>query len=71
MELNRFYTVKDIEDLSQRLGYSVFNRCGGDKVDTTGIGLSLSYDIIKAHGGTIEVQTREKEFTKFIVLLPV
>jgi signal transduction histidine kinase/ligand-binding sensor domain-containing protein len=37
----------------------------------TGLGLSLSYDIIKAHGGTIEVQTREKEFTKFIINLPV
>jgi two-component system, NtrC family, sensor kinase len=36
----------------------------------TGLGLSLSYDIIKAHGGTIEVQTREKEFTEFIVRLP-
>ena len=36
----------------------------------TGLGLSLSYDIVKAHGGTIEVQTREKEFTEFIVQLP-
>ena len=37
----------------------------------TGLGLSLSYDIVKAHGGTIEVKTREKEFTEFIINLPV
>ncbi len=37
----------------------------------TGLGLSLSYDIIKAHGGTIEVKTREKEFTEFVINLPV
>ncbi len=27
----------------------------------TGIGLSLSYDIIKAHGGEIIVETRQEE----------
>jgi len=27
----------------------------------TGLGLSLSYDIIKAHGGEIKVETREDE----------
>ncbi len=37
----------------------------------TGLGLSLSYDIIKTSGGTIEVQTREGEGTTFIILLPV
>ncbi len=36
----------------------------------TGLGLSLSYDIIKAHGGEIKVDTREGEFTEFIVQLP-
>ena len=36
----------------------------------TGLGLSLSYDIIKAHGGEIKVETKEGEYTKFIVLLP-
>ena len=30
MELNRLYTRKDIEDISERLGYSVWDRKGGD-----------------------------------------
>ncbi len=37
----------------------------------TGLGLSLSYDIIKAHGGEITVETKEGEGTNFIILLPI
>ena len=38
----------------------------------TGLGLSLSYDIVvKGHGGKIEVNTKEGEFTEFIVSLPL
>ncbi|TYA57515.1 sensor histidine kinase [Formosa maritima] len=36
----------------------------------TGLGLSLSYDIIKAHGGTINVNTKENKGTEFIISLP-
>jgi signal transduction histidine kinase len=36
----------------------------------TGLGLSLSYDIIKAHGGELKVETREGEFTEFIFQIP-
>ena len=36
----------------------------------TGLGLSLSYDIIKAHSGEIKVETKESEGSKFIILLP-
>jgi two-component system, NtrC family, sensor kinase len=36
----------------------------------TGLGLSLSYDIVKAHGGEIKVNTSEGEFTQFIIELP-
>ena len=37
----------------------------------TGLGLSLSYDIIKAHGGELKVETKENEGTTFIIQLPV
>lgn len=37
----------------------------------TGLGLSLSYDIIKAHGGEIKVDSKEGEGTHFIIQLPV
>src|SRR5579871_2312879 len=36
----------------------------------TGLGLSLSYDIIKAHGGEIKVNSTAGESTAFIVELP-
>jgi len=36
----------------------------------TGLGLSLSYDIVKAHGGDITVDTRENEGTEFTIKLP-
>ncbi|MFI5185329.1 MAG: tetratricopeptide repeat protein [Chitinophagales bacterium] len=37
----------------------------------TGLGLSLSYDIVKAHGGEIKVETKEGEGSEFIISLPV
>jgi signal transduction histidine kinase len=37
----------------------------------TGLGLSLSYDIVKAHGGELKVETKEGEGTTFIISLPV
>src|SRR6188472_1545667 len=37
----------------------------------TGLGLSLSYDIIKAHGGELKVETKEGEESEFIILLPL
>ncbi len=37
----------------------------------TGLGLSLSYDIVKAHGGELKVETKEGEGSTFIICLPV
>jgi len=37
----------------------------------TGLGLSLSYDIVKADGGEIKVDTAEGEFTEFVIQLPI
>jgi len=37
----------------------------------TGLGLNLSYDIIKAHGGEIKVDTKESEGTTFVIQLPI
>jgi len=36
----------------------------------TGLGLSLSYDIIKAHGGEIKVESKEEDGTSFLIQLP-
>ena len=37
----------------------------------TGLGLSLSYDIVKAHGGDLKVETKEGEGSTFIIYLPI
>ncbi len=37
----------------------------------TGLGLSLSYDIVKAHGGEIKMESKEGEGSEFIIQLPV
>lgn len=37
----------------------------------TGLGLSLSYDIVKSHGGDIRVKSTEGEGTEMIIFLPI
>jgi signal transduction histidine kinase/ligand-binding sensor domain-containing protein len=37
----------------------------------TGLGLSLAYDIVKAHGGEIKVETQEGKGSEFMIWLPV
>ena len=36
----------------------------------TGLGLSLAYDIVKAHGGDIKVETKEGSGAAFVIHLP-
>jgi two-component system, NtrC family, sensor kinase len=36
----------------------------------TGLGLSLAYDIVKTHGGELNVETKENEGTTFSIQLP-
>ena len=36
----------------------------------TGLGLSLSYDIVKSHGGELKVETHEGKGTEFTIILP-
>jgi signal transduction histidine kinase len=37
----------------------------------TGLGLSLSYDIVKVHGGTLSVESEEGEGSLFTIILPL
>jgi two-component system NtrC family sensor kinase len=37
----------------------------------TGLGLSLSYDIIKAHGGEIKVKSKEDQGSEFVIILNI
>ncbi|MEX0719065.1 MAG: ATP-binding protein [Balneolaceae bacterium] len=37
----------------------------------TGLGLSMTFDIIKMHKGTLEVESTPGEFTEFIITLPL
>jgi signal transduction histidine kinase len=36
----------------------------------TGLGLSLSYDIVKAHGGELSLESNSNKRTCFIISLP-
>jgi signal transduction histidine kinase len=37
----------------------------------TGLGLSLSYDIIRSHEGGITVKSKEGEGSEFVIRLPI
>lgn len=37
----------------------------------TGLGLSMSYDIVKAHGGTIDMMSEPGKGTEFIISIPL
>jgi signal transduction histidine kinase len=58
--------------ISQKVLYKIFQPFFTTKPtgQGTGLGLSLSYDIVKAHGGEIKVVTKENEGTEFIIQIP-
>lgn len=37
----------------------------------TGLGLSLSYDIVKAHSGELKVETKDGQGSTYIIQLPI
>lgn len=37
----------------------------------TGLGLSMTYDIIKMHEGTLNIESESEQFTEFIITLPL
>ncbi len=41
------------------------------KAANAGLGLSISYSIIKDHGGSIEIESEKGKGTKFIIKMPV
>jgi len=52
---------------SQQINQLVENTL--QKFNVVGLGLSLSYDIIKAHGGELKVKTKEGKGTIFTIAL--
>ena len=60
------------DDLFQKS--SIVHNCQPGNVKPEGmgtlLGLSLSYSIVKAHGGEIKVETKEGEGREFIIQLP-
>jgi signal transduction histidine kinase len=66
-------TVKDNGNgISQKILDKIFQPFFTTKPtgEGTGLGLSLAYDIVKAHGGEIKVQTKDFEGTEFVIVLP-
>ncbi len=49
----------------------IFNPFFTTKARGTGLGMAIAYNIIKAHQGTIEVESREAQGSRFIVNIPV
>lgn len=66
--------VKDNgEGIHEKDIYKIFNPFFTTKPtgEGTGLGLSLSYDIVKAHGGDITVESSPGRWCRFIVELPL
>lgn len=63
--------VKDSgRGISEKECNKIFDPFYTTKSAGTGLGLSIVYQIIKEHGGRIDVQSVEEEGTEFVILLP-
>jgi signal transduction histidine kinase len=74
MDDSVFVTVKDNGDgIAPKVLDKIFQPFFTTKPtgEGTGLGLSLSYDIIKAHGGELKVETNAGEGAEFIVRIPL
>ena len=69
-----FVSVKDNGDgIPQKILDKIFQPFFTTKPtgQGTGLGLSMAYDIVKAHGGELKVETMQGEGSEFIIQLPV
>ncbi|CAM4229068.1 ATP-binding protein [Gillisia limnaea] len=55
------------EEIKEKMMLPFFTTKKGS--EGTGLGLSISQDIIKSHGGILELESKEGEFTRFIITL--
>ena len=57
--------------MEQNVINNIYNPFFTTKSNGTGLGLSIVYQIIREHGGQIEVESEKKKGTTFKILLPV
>ncbi|WP_051287269.1 two-component system sensor histidine kinase NtrB [Paenibacillus taiwanensis] len=65
------HIVDNGKGMDERTLERLFDPFFTTKEEGTGLGLSVSYRIIRNHGGTIEVDSRQNEWTEFIIRLPL
>lgn len=57
------------ENIKQKIFEPFFST--SNQQGATGLGLSVCYDIVKTYWGDITVESKENEFTKFVVSIPL
>jgi len=73
-KVNVRITIKDLgTGIPEDMMHKIFEPFFSSKTtgEGTGLGLSISREIIAKHGGKLEAESREDEFTKMIVDIPV
>jgi len=67
-----YLTVEDTgSGIPDELIHKIFEPYFTTKVDGTGLGLTMSYKVVKEHGGDIRVQSEAGKGTCFTITLPV